>query len=108
MERILNKRKVRGVEKYLVRWKGFMAENDTWEKKEDLENIKELVDEFKRRLNMEVRRQERKEYKRSELPGKYMARLLYGWDNGKFKAEYLRKLERNWRRWKSVSLEEKP
>jgi len=32
-----------------------MAENDTWEKKEDLENAKKLVDEFKGRLNVEVR-----------------------------------------------------
>ena len=55
VERILNKRKVRGVKKYLVQWKGFMAENDIWEKKEDLENAKELVDEFKGRLNAEVR-----------------------------------------------------
>ena len=98
MERILYERKVRGVEKYLVRWKGFMAENDTWEKKEDLENAKELVDEFKERLNVEVRQQEWEEYKRSKLLGRYTARLLYGWDNRKFKAEYLRKLERNWRR----------
>jgi len=29
-----------------------MAENDTWEKKEDLENTKELVDIFEGRLNM--------------------------------------------------------
>ena len=74
------------------------------EKKKDLENTKKL-DEFKGRLNVEVRRQEREEYKRSKLPGKYTARLLYGWNNRKFEAEYLRKLER---RWKSVSLEEKP
>jgi len=36
------------------------------------------VDEFEGRLNAEVRQQERKEYKKSELPGKYMVRLLYG------------------------------
>jgi len=29
IEKILNKRKIRGVEKYLVRWKGFIAEHDT-------------------------------------------------------------------------------
>jgi len=69
VERILNKIKVKGAEKYLVQWKGFMAENDTWEKEEDLENAKELVDEFEGRLNAEVRQQERKEYKRSELLG---------------------------------------
>jgi len=32
-----------------------MAENDIWKKKEDLENAKELVEEFKGRLNAEVR-----------------------------------------------------
>ena len=29
VEKILNKKKKRGVEKYLIRWKGFMAEGDT-------------------------------------------------------------------------------
>jgi len=29
VERILNKRKVRSIEKYLVQWKGFTAEHDT-------------------------------------------------------------------------------
>ena len=32
-----------------------MVENNLWEKKEDLENTKELVDEFKERLSIEVR-----------------------------------------------------
>jgi len=35
-----------------------------------------------------------------ELLGKYMAKLLYGWDDQKFEKEYLNKLERNWRKWK--------
>jgi len=35
-----------------------------------------------------------------ELPGKYTARLLYGWDDQKFEEEYLNKLEKNWRKWK--------
>ena len=114
MDKILNKIKVRRVEKYLVRWKGFMAENNIWEKEEDLENAKELVDEFEGRLNVEVRRQEKldtaekKNFRREELPGRFMAKMLYGWDDGKFEKEYLRKLERNWRKWKSVSSEEKP
>jgi len=55
VKRILNKRKVRDIEKYLVRWKGFMAEHDIWEKEEDLVNARELVDEFKGRLNAKVR-----------------------------------------------------
>jgi len=69
-----------------------MAEHDTWEKKEDLENAKELVDEFERRLSIEVRRQKRveqrwrvklnpraDEFRKSELLGKYIAKLLFGW-----------------------------
>jgi len=51
----LNKRKVRGTEKYLVQWKRFMVEHDTWEKKENLVNTRELVNKFKERLNVEVR-----------------------------------------------------
>jgi len=48
------------------------------------------------------------EFKRSELPEKYIAKLLFGWDDRKFEDKYLKKLERNWQRWKLVSLEEKP
>jgi len=43
-----------------------------------------------------------------ELSEKYMAKLLYSWEDEKFEEEYLRKLERNWQKWKSVSPEEKP
>jgi len=41
---------------------------------------------------------EAEEFKRSELLGKYMARILFGWDDNKFKNKYLKKLERNWAR----------
>ena len=92
VEKILNKRKVRGIEKYLVRWKRFMVEHDIREKKEDLVNTKEAVDEFERKIGTEVRRQEEvgkwsqrtKKEKRIELPERYTAKLLYRWDNGKF------------------------
>jgi len=47
-------------------------------------------------------------FRRGELPGKFTAKMLYRWNDGKFEEEYLKKLERNWRRWKAVSLEEKP
>ena len=70
--------------------------------------------EFKERMNAEVRRQEKidmakeRDLGRGELLGKFTAKMLYGWDDGKFEEEYLRKLEKNWQKWKSVSLEEKP
>ena len=51
---------------------------------------------------MVVRRsvEKKEEYRRMELPGKYTAKLLYGWDDQRFEEEYLGKLEKNWKRWK--------
>ena len=79
-----------------------MTENNTWERKEDLENARKVLEEFEGRMNTEVRRQEKldmveeKDFRRGELLGKFMAKILYRWDDGKFEEEYLRKLERNW------------
>jgi len=101
IEKILNKRKIRGVDKYLVRWKGFIVEHDIWERKEDLENAREALEEFEGRMNTEVRRQEKldmaekKNFRRGKLLGRFIAKILYRWDDEKFEEEYLRKLERN-------------
>jgi len=91
VEKIMNKRKVRGRDKYLVWWKGCTAEEDTWESRENLKNAIELVEEFEKNYSREeeeeVRWQEAKEDKKAfnrELPGKYMAKLLYGWGNKKY------------------------
>jgi len=90
-----------------------MVEYDLWEKEEDLENAREVMEEFKERKNTGVKRQEKldmaekRNFRREELPEKYTAKMLYGWNDGKFKEKYLRKLERNWQKWKSVSLKEK-
>jgi len=54
VEKIINKRTVRGKEKFLVRWKGYTAEENTWESRENLENAKELVEEFERIYGEEV------------------------------------------------------
>jgi len=47
---------MRGVNRYLVRWKGFTVENDMWEREKDLDHVKDLVDELKGRLGVEVRK----------------------------------------------------
>jgi len=57
VEKILNKKKMRGVEKYLIWWKGFMVEGDTWERRENLKNTKELIEEFEKG-GVKIRRQE--------------------------------------------------
>ena len=78
-----------------------MVEHDIWERKEDLGNAREAVEEFEGRISAKVKRQEKldimkeKDFRRGELLGKYMAKMLYRWDNGKFEKKYLRKLERN-------------
>ena len=69
--------------------------------------MREALEKFKGRMNVEVRRQEKidmaeeRDYRRGELLGKYTAKILYRWDNRKFEEEYLKKLEKNWRKWKN-------
>ena len=58
VEKILNKRKIRGKDKFLVRWKGYTVEADTWEDRGNLKNAGKLVEEFEREYgeeNEEVR-----------------------------------------------------
>ena len=48
VERILNKRWIKEKGKYLVHWKGFTAESDTWEERENLKNAKKAIKEFEK------------------------------------------------------------
>ena len=60
-----------------------MGEYDTQEREKDLENTKKVVVEFERRINTEVRQQEKlnmveeRDFVRRELPEKYMIKMLY-------------------------------
>ena len=84
------------------------------EKEEGFGNTRKAVEEFERRMSAEVKRQEKldmmeeKDFRKGKLLEKYTTKMLYGWDDGKFEEKYLRKLERNWQKWKLVSLEKKP
>ena len=82
-----------------------MAEENTWEEVEKLQNAMGKVEEFKKgRFDKEIQRirikkekemklnLEIEEFKREKLPERYMAKLLYGWDNKKFDEEYLKKI----------------
>ena len=91
-----------------------MVEYNTWKRRQNLENAREVLEEFEGRMNAEIRRQEKldraeeKDFRREELPRKFMVKILYRQNDGKFGEEYLRKLERNWQKWKLVSPEKKP
>ena len=101
VEKILNKKKIRGVQTYLIWWKGFTVKGDTWKRRENLKNTEELIKKFERG-EVVIRQQvgEDEGYRRMELPGKFMAKVLYGWDDQRFEEEYLNKLEKNWKKWK--------
>ena len=60
-----------------------MMEHDIWERKEDLGNIREVLEKFDGKIDTEVRRQEKldmveeNDFKKRELPRKFMAKMLY-------------------------------
>ena len=66
-----------------------------------MKNVEEVLEEFEGRMNVKVKRQEKidmvekRDFRRKELSGKFTAKMLYGWDDGKFEEEYLKKLEKN-------------
>jgi hypothetical protein len=82
VEKVLNAKWFRGKKRYLVRWKGFMAEADSWEPEENLGNAKELIEEFHQHYGE-------------------LNRAIHALGESGFEKEYLAKLQRNWRRWKS-------
>jgi len=79
------------------------VEEDTWEPRENLGNAEDLVKEFKKeygKIGRVKNREKRREDKEGELLGRYMAKMLYGWDDKRFDEEYWGWLERNWNKWK--------
>ena len=112
VEKILNKQQIKGKDKYLVRWKGFTAESNTWEGRENLKNTKEAIKEFEKEYQRDIEnvaRQEHEEgmFRRGELPGRFMARKLFRQLDKQYDQEYWGRLERNWRQQKGKQLGER-
>ena len=76
-----------------------MAKENTWEPRENLGNAEELIKEFEKEYS-EIGRINNKEDRKGELLDRYMAKMLYRWDNKRFDEEYWGRLERNWNKWK--------
>ena len=103
VKKILNKKKFRGKDQYLVQWKGYMAEEDIWEPRKNLGNAEDPVREFKEEydeIGRVERRKNNKEDRKGELPGRYTAKILYRWNDKRFDKEYWERLEKNWKKWK--------
>jgi len=63
-----------------------MAESDTWEERENLENAKEAIAEFEKEYRRDIedvaqQEHEKGTFRRGELPGKFTAKMLYGWSD---------------------------
>ena len=57
-----------------------MVEEDTWEPRENLENVKDLVKEFEKeysKIKRVRKRRNDKEDRKKELPAQYIAKILY-------------------------------
>jgi len=68
-----------------------MAEEDIWEPRENLGNAEDLVKEFKKeysKIGRIKKRRNNKEDKKGELPNRYIAKMLYGWNDKRFDEEY--------------------
>ena len=90
VEEILDRQERKGKTKYLVKWKGYMAEENIWEELENLKNAREKIEEFEKgRFEEEIRiirmkkgkemklNLEAEEFRKEEFTEKYMAKLLY-------------------------------
>jgi len=78
-----------------------MAEKNTWKPRENLGNAKDLVREFEKEYGKIERKKKKRNDKKEgkgELPDKYMAKMLYRWDNKRFNKEYWGQFGRNWRK----------
>ena len=62
---------------------------------EDL--VKEFKEEYSEIGKLRKKRNNKKNIK-GELPNRYIAKMLYRWDNKKFNKEYWGRLERNWKK----------
>jgi len=92
-----------------------MAEGNTWEEKENLENAKELVEEFEKEYSRDIRevrqqekQKEEKDYWRESFLGRFVAKMLFGWNNRRYDRKYWDCMDRNWKKWKGTrSLEQR-
>ena len=68
VEKIVRKRKHGKYCEYLVHWKGFPSDEDTWEPEHSLTNCTELIKEFENKKTKEIKKMEKKPKKEKTQP----------------------------------------
>ena len=58
--------------------------------------VKKFKEEY-REESKQARKENYREFYKEKLPERYMAKILYEWDNRRFDQKYWGWLERNWR-----------
>jgi len=70
VEKIIDYNKVKGVGQYLVRWRGYKADDDTWEPYENLTGCEDILDIFIRGMLQErIDATTQEDFKDLQLPG---------------------------------------
>ncbi|PFH44754.1 hypothetical protein AMATHDRAFT_167209, partial [Amanita thiersii Skay4041] len=90
---------------YLVKWKGYPIKESTWEPATNMKNALEKVKTFHKQhlaapRKVALQNFDFKHYHNLTKP--QVPHKLFRWEDGKFKKDYLKKLERNWRVWKGA------
>ena len=83
VEEIIDSRKRRGKLEYLVQWKGYTAEERTREPAANVQNGPEKIDEYRKKYPDAIKHI-RDMSRPQDLPGRHTAKLLFGWEDGKF------------------------
>jgi hypothetical protein len=74
VDAVLNKKRVGNKVKYLIKWKGYSAYNNTWEPVEHLMNAREYIEEFEA-AQAEKKRIEDELHARQKAKGKHRGRI---------------------------------
>lgn len=59
VERIMDKQKINGTWKYLIKWKGYPTEQATWEPVRNLSNTKKMLKDFELQLQLKEKKKEK-------------------------------------------------